>query len=321
MAKVSVVIPAYNRARLLPEAVNSVLAQTYQDFELIVIDDGSTDNTQEVARSFPPRVQYFRQANAGLSAVRNRGVELATGEYIVFLDSDDALLEQALEKGVAFLDQHPEVAFCHGQVYTIDEHSRPLRLRRPRGPKRTFVRDGREEIAHLILFRNIIGPSATIIRRSCLEDVGPFNTALTSFEDWDMWVRLAKRYAVGHLAVPLALYRVHSQSITARFDVESAESLCTGLMESVLTDTELGPLLAPMRKRALFALYCYVAKVAGQRRRLGPGIRFMLKAFAAYPAFLFQADGISLLTNAARGFAPPVLKSRTAQVLRALRLW
>ena len=321
MARVSVIIPAYNRARLLPEAVNSVLAQTYQDFELIVIDDGSTDDTPEVARAFPPSVKYFRQANAGLSAVRNRGVELTKGDYIVFLDSDDALLDHALEKGVAFLDQHPEVAFCHGQVYTIDENSRPLRLRRPRGPKRTCVRDGREEIAHLLLFRNIIGPSATFVRRSCLEKAGPFNTALSSFEDWDMWVRLAKRYAVGHLAEPVALYRVHSQSITARFDVESVKSLCTGLMESVLEDAELGPLFAPMRKRARFALYCYLAKVAGQKGRFALGTKFLLKALVACPELLFRREGISLIVNAARGFAPPRLKSRTARVLRALRLW
>jgi glycosyltransferase involved in cell wall biosynthesis len=150
MPRVSVVIPAYNRAHFLPEVVESALAQTYRDFEVIVIDDGSTDNTPEVASRFPPAVRYYRQENQGLSAVRNKGIELARGEYIIFLDSDDVLLKDALEKSVLFLDQHPEAGFCHGQFCTIDVNGRPMRLRRPRGPKATYIRDGREEITEFL---------------------------------------------------------------------------------------------------------------------------------------------------------------------------
>ena len=120
MPRVSVVIPTYNRAGYVSEAVKSVLNQTFHDFEVIVVDDGSTDNTPDVIDSFKDtRIRYLYQENRGVSAAMNTGILASTAEYIAILDSDDVLVEEALQKSVAFLDEHPEVGYCFGQSYSI----------------------------------------------------------------------------------------------------------------------------------------------------------------------------------------------------------
>ena len=109
MPKVSVIIPAYNAARYLPEAIDSVLTQTYQDCEIILVDDGSTDDTAEVVSRYGTRVTYVQQSNQGVGAARNTGIDLARGDYLVFQDADDVLLPGKLEVQASFLDQHPDV--------------------------------------------------------------------------------------------------------------------------------------------------------------------------------------------------------------------
>src|SRR5215212_4087832 len=116
--KVSVVIPCYNQAHFLPEAIESVLSQSYEEFEVLVVDDGSKDETAQVASQYvstDPRVRVIRQENRGLAGARNRGLAEAQGEYVVFLDSDDRLLKEALEVGVRELASHPECAFVSGR--------------------------------------------------------------------------------------------------------------------------------------------------------------------------------------------------------------
>ncbi len=322
MPRVSVVIPTYNQASFLSEAVGSALAQTYRDFEVIVIDDGSTDDTPEVASTFPPAVTYFRQENQGSASARNRGIELARGEYIVFLDSDDVLFEDALEKSLAFLDQHPEAGFCCGQFYTIDESGHPLRLRRPRGTTATFVRDGREEIAHLLFpdSCDAVHLSATLFRRSCFEEVGLYDTGLRINQDLDMWFRLAKRYAVGHFAEPLAKVRFHAQSITAKSGIEVVQNDHTAVLESVFEDAELGPLYSHLRKKAYFGLYCLFSRVAARGGRKGAGLLYLLRAVKTCPGALWEMRGLSLLMDAAKDFLPRRLRRIIIQTLMALRL-
>ncbi len=318
MPRVSVVIPTYNQASFLGEAVGSALAQTYRDFEVIVIDDGSTDNTPEVASSFPPAVRYFRQENRGISAARNRGIELANGEYLAFLDSDDILLENALEKSVAFMDQHPEAGFCYGQVYSIDEKGRPMRLSRLRGARASCIRDGREQIARM-LWRGDIAPSAVLARRSCVEEAGLFNTNVHMGEDVDMWLRLAMRYAVGYLAEPVAKYRVNPQSITAQSSFEANKRSHTAFVQRALEAAEFGP-HSHMRRKAYFALYCYLSEEAARRGYRATGLAYLLRALKACPELLLQRDGISFLMAVPKSFLPQQLRRMIIQALMALRL-
>ena len=176
MPKVSVIIPTYNQAKFIAEAIQSVLNQTFRDFEVIVIDDGSADNTPEIVSAFP--VIYSRQEHQRPPAARNRGIKISCGEYISFLDSDDVLLENALEKGVEALNKHPKAGISYGQAYLMDERGCILGLRKA-GYERSCVREGIEEIRDFLVSGNHIQPSTVMARRSCLEEVGPFDSAFS----------------------------------------------------------------------------------------------------------------------------------------------
>ena len=128
--KVSIIIPAYNRAHLIGATLRSALRQTYRDYEIVVIDDGSTDDTESVIRAIAPDARYISQANVGIPEVLNVCVRAAAGEYIAFLGSDDALAPKALEKQAAVLDANPNVGIVHGQAWLMDEQGRLTHLQR-----------------------------------------------------------------------------------------------------------------------------------------------------------------------------------------------
>jgi glycosyltransferase involved in cell wall biosynthesis len=320
MPKVSVVIPTYNGAKFLREAVESVLAQTYRDIDIIIVDDGSTDNTAElVAGMKDPRIRYIFHENRGVAAARNTGILASQAEYIVWQDSDNILFADAIEKHVAFMDKHPEVGFSHGQFFTIDEDGRPLRKGRPRGPKKTFIRDGMEELTHLLLGDRTIG-LFFMIRRSALDDVGLFNPKLRMSEDWEIWIRLAKKYAVGHVAEPLAKVRMHNNSMTALSKVEVVRDAHESVLKSVLADSVLGPIYRPLRRKMYFGFYCLCAREAAFTGHKGYGLRYILKAIQSSPKMVFEKKGVSLLTRSGKDFLPWILRRFIVNSLIALKL-
>jgi glycosyltransferase involved in cell wall biosynthesis len=260
MPTVSVVIPTYNRAHLLPNTIQSVLNQSFRDFEIIVIDDGSTDNTAEVVSTFP--VKYFRQDNKGAPTARNKGMELTQSKYIVFLDSDDALLENMLEKETGILDSYPEAGFSYGQAYLIDSEGIVFGIRGHRD-KCPEIREGQEELRGLILFGCYIPSPTVMVRRSCLEKVGGYDPNFQSgSQDFELWVRLATRYAVAYIAEPVAKYRVHQHTISAVRNVKEIEQSHSSILEYVFADDRVGPILAPQRASAYSHLYLRLASHA-----------------------------------------------------------
>ncbi len=204
---VSIIIPCYNYARFLPAAVASVLAQTFTDWELIIVDDGSTDATlptarQLLARHSDRRMRVFQQPNAGPAAARNTGAERATGTYLLFLDADDLLAPTLLDRAVETLRQQPAVGFVYSgmRLFGQDQHV---------WPSAAF------DLSRLAL-DNYVLPHA-LVRRVAWEQVGGFDPArsLWGFEDWDFWLRLATSGWSGwHIAEPLVLYRRHGQSLS-----------------------------------------------------------------------------------------------------------
>ncbi len=207
MTKVSVIIPAYNQGHFLGEAIESVLAQTHQDFEIIIVDDGSIDNTSEVAQGFSgSRIKYVYQENAGLSAARNTGIRYATGAYLTYLDSDDLFLPRKLELLTQAFVANPNLGFVAGQAILIDEHGEPL--------NRVFDTPSPEDGSQLLL-GNPFHVGAILVRRSWQERVGFFDTSLRSYEDWDMWLRLAcAGCEMGWTPEPVSLYRFHTGQMT-----------------------------------------------------------------------------------------------------------
>jgi glycosyltransferase involved in cell wall biosynthesis len=204
----SVIIPSYNNAVFLPEAIESALSQSVPPLEVIVVDDGSTDNTRDIIEPYRRSIRYFFQENKGLAGARNRGIEEARGNLVAFLDADDIWLPEKLERQHECMAQNPKLCLIHSDLWYWDLRS---------GQK--YRRDcGRQEFRgscyERFFLRNRVLPSTTVIRRECLRKVGAFDEVLRRCEDYDLWFRVAKHYELGYVDEPLVLYRLHQSSLT-----------------------------------------------------------------------------------------------------------
>ena len=210
---VSVVIPAYNYARFLPSAVESCLKQDYPNFEVVVVDDGSKDNTREVMANYGPPVRYVHQANAGLSAARNTGIREARFDYVAFLDADDLLLPTHLSDSMAaFAKLPPDYALvaCDDQLVDVDEKPLPFAVHVPVLPREITVKD--------ILMRTRFSPTGAVARKEVFALCGGFDTTLRSTEDRDMWIRIAARRRIWHQGKVLVQIRKHGNNMSNNAD-------------------------------------------------------------------------------------------------------
>jgi glycosyltransferase involved in cell wall biosynthesis len=199
MPRVSVIIPTYNRAYFLYEAIGSVLNQTYRDFEIIVVDDGSTDLTPYLLRKWQGQVRWVRQENAGVSRARNAGIRVARGRYLAFLDSDDLWIREKLAIQVAFLEANPQYRVCY-----TDE----LWIRRGRrvNPKKIHGKYSGWIFCRCLPLC-IISPSSVLMRREVLEAVGDFDETLPVCEDYELWLRVAARFPIFFIDQKLIIKR------------------------------------------------------------------------------------------------------------------
>jgi glycosyltransferase involved in cell wall biosynthesis len=203
---VSVIIPSYNSARFLAEAVKSAFAQTYTSLECIVVDDGSTDNTDEVLQqlvSCYPSLRTAKKTNGGPSSARNLGLRLCRGDAVSFLDADDVLLPGKIESQVNFLEDHPEVGLVYGDYLIVTENLHAFALFTAEMPRKLHPLDA-------LCYRNWFNPLVPLIRRSVIEAVGEFDEGLPVAEDWDYWIRCAKVTRMSYVSKAVAMYRQHS---------------------------------------------------------------------------------------------------------------
>lgn len=206
---VSVVTPTYNRAGFLPQAIESVLQQTFGDFELIVVDDGSTDDTPHLMDRYlrDTRVRYFKQSNQGQSVARNRGIEEARGEYICFLDSDNAWREKKLEQSLEVFRHNPEFHVVYGDYMVIDAEGNELGVNQMR-------RYTGRVTAHL-LKDNFVSMNTTMTRSLCFQQMGGFDEKDRLTEDYGLWLRFSTRYRFYYLDQILGYYRVMDGQISS----------------------------------------------------------------------------------------------------------
>jgi glycosyltransferase involved in cell wall biosynthesis len=206
---VTVVIPCYNQAHFLGEAIESALDQDYSNLEVIVVDDGSTDGTAEVAGRYP-RVLCVSEENRGLAAARNRGLEASGGEYVVFLDADDRLVAGALRVGAESLDSRPDCAFVYGNVRLIDAKGSLLLC-----PPGVNIEQG--HYLELLRHNYIWSTGAVMYRRTIFETVGLFDPRVNASADYDLNLRIAKDFPIFCHAEVVLEYRRHGSNMTGNY--------------------------------------------------------------------------------------------------------
>ncbi|MFN6962560.1 MAG: glycosyltransferase family 2 protein [Pyrinomonadaceae bacterium] len=208
MPKVSAIIPNYNYSRFIAEAVSSALSQTHEDIEVIVVDDGSTDDSLKVLEQFGDRIKVIVNKNSGVSTARNTGVAASTGEYVAFLDADDVWLPKKIEKQLAKFQEDREIGLV----------TCAMRYVRPDGTVYGLSDDGMEGWVSEELLRLargvVVGAGSTaLMRKDLFETIGGFDPRLTTSADWELSYRAARLKKVGFVREPLALYRIHGSNM------------------------------------------------------------------------------------------------------------
>ena len=294
--RLSIVIPAYNVADYIVAAVNSALDQTFTDLEVIVVDDGSTDQTPVLLAKMgetrrDPRLRIVRQPNGGLSAARNTGIREAHGEYIGFLDGDDLWAADKAERHVAVMDDDPSIGLSFSASEFIEEDGRSTHRRlRP---------DRLKPSLHQMILRNHVGNGSTpVVRRSCFEIAGVFREDLRSCEDYEMWCRLlwlTEFVAVG-IPQPLTFYRLRKSSLS--FDVDRFVAQADMALAIIQSSMKEVPHRVIERARSEhYRIAARKAVIAGKTRQAR---RLLVRAFRIRPVkFLTDPRAIAAFASLA----------------------
>lgn len=259
--RISVVIPCYNQAQFLPDAIDSVLAQGRDDVEIIVVNDGSPDETGVVAQRYSDSIVYIEQENRGLSGARNSGIRAAKGDYIALLDSDDQYLPGALDKLSSYLDTHMDVGFVCGDAryYSVegDAGLKSDGVGHPENPA-----DFRWETVDYYAT-----PSTTMVRRQVFDTVGLFDENLRrAAEDWLMWVSIARCYKMAYIDAPIARYRLHPESAMRNTELVDASNRYA--INHIVTSTHFTEYPRHFRARLLYYRFATAWRVESKWQAL-----------------------------------------------------
>jgi glycosyltransferase involved in cell wall biosynthesis len=250
---VSVILPTYNRGHFIAEAVESVLSQSFTDFEIIVVDDGSSDNTAEVMQGIAdPRVIYLRQANQGRSNARNHALSRARGRYIAFLDSDDLFMPGKLAMQVEYLDAHAGTGMVYTSAHCIDYSGNPL-AENYRASVSGWI------YTSIAFFRPVTITLPTVMaRRELFEKAGGFDENMHRFEDTDMWRRISKLARIDAMPAFTCLLRTHTEnSLGAQDPAQIMDALDYYVRKILAEDTAVGTLV---KRRGIGSLYYYYGR-------------------------------------------------------------
>jgi len=274
---VSVIIPTYNRGWILREAIDSVLRQEFSDYELIVVDDGSTDDTRAILDSYGQDIIVLRQPNQGVSAARNRGIAESSAQLVSFLDSDDLWLPQKLARQVAFFQSNPDALICQTEEAWVRNGVRV-------NPKKRHQKLS-GMIFELSLGLCLVSPSAVMIRKTLFDTVGLFDESLPACEDYDLWLRVSCRYPVLLLDEPLIIKRGgHEDQLSkaAGLDKYRIQALKKLIEIGQLSDSQTKAAVQTLKEKcAIFAKGCrkrertdeakYYKKLAGTYTKIEGG--------------------------------------------------
>jgi glycosyltransferase involved in cell wall biosynthesis len=302
MPRVSVIIPSYNTATYLQAALDSVLTQTFDDWEVVLCDDGSTDNTRSLVEAALPafhgRLRYVYQTNKGLPAARNTAIRNSSGEFLALLDADDVWLPHRLERGVALMDRDRSLGLIHGHVARIDTRGEFVEY-----PARPPLKYLSGSIAHNIYARraHLICPTI-LFRKECVDTVGGFDETMRATEDRDMWFRIAEKYRVGYIDEVLANYRISPNSMSR--DSDRMMKWQTYFIEKHKHSKACGVIAA---RQAFGRMYRERGDAIFNTGRVGESLRWYLRALRSYPVSGYD------LYMLFRALAEPALRKVRAQ--------
>jgi glycosyltransferase involved in cell wall biosynthesis len=279
--QVSVIIATHNRSTLLQTAVESVLAQTYPAIEIIIVDDGSTDDTAAVVAKYAGQVTYIRQANQGVSAARNTGFRASSGEYVNFLDDDDTFLPTKIERQVEMLEAQPEVGLVHCGYQHIDEKGTVLNVTGTL-PEGSVLKELVSECFLVTL--------TPLVRRQCLDEVGLFDESLGYSEDWDLWLRIALAgYPFACIQEPLCAYRVHQRSKMSH--TLRVERGIRAVLDRVFENPDLPADVLVLRNQIYSGVYFWIGCQHCAAGRWDDAQRSIVKALGLRPELLADPAG------------------------------
>lgn len=289
MPKVSIIIPTYNHSQYVIRAINSSLNQTYKDFEIIVVDDGSTDNTKQVLDPYHKKIKYIYQGNKGLAGARNTGIKASTGEYLQFLDADDEILPTKLEFQVEIMEKHPEIDITACGWNLLDKEGSPLI-------------DPREYNKEIIEIEDVIYATPFVVevlmfRRECFSNVGLFDEDMRFCEDIDMWLRLAaqgyKFYCYSSRLVNV--YRISgSMSCDNPFNITKYH---LKVLDKFFTSSDLKPEIRALKEQAYFNEYRSCAWNYYSSGRLNEGRKYLIEMIKIIPGILAENKFFYQLDN------------------------
>jgi glycosyltransferase involved in cell wall biosynthesis len=251
---VSVIVPTFNRAHIIGRALDSIFAQTFQDFEVIVVDDGSKDTTQEWLSRYPHPIRCLYQENSGPAAARNKGMAVAKGEYIAFLDSDDSYFPRNLEAHLLRFEKEPEVGLIYAGSEIVDSEGTFIKELRPKP-------ENRGQVLSQLVFYNFIMPSTVVMRRSCMEYAGPMNDRLWFAEDWLYWLKIASRFQFDYIDEVLVRFQRSLVSATRR-PLRELVAINMEMFDYAFSDPDLGPRISAYKNQAYSRAYIGYVKMA-----------------------------------------------------------
>ncbi len=279
MPKVSVITPTYNCAKYLSEALDSALGQSYKDIEIIVVDDGSKDDTGDIVKGYadryPGKVRYFYQDNKGQAVARNLGISESKGEYVALLDADDVWLSNRLEEGVNALDQNPDIGLVHSNVTKMTETGDLFET-----PKRDKRYLSGYIFKYLLTQEAHISCLTVIFRKKCCEIVGMFDESLSRLgsEDRDLWLRISQKYKVLYLDKVLAYYRMREEG-TSRSRKKMFEGM-RYVIDKFCPDSSINRTL---RKKSLSKVHRDLGDEYLYEREFDEAARHYIKALSLVP--------------------------------------
>ena len=280
---ISAVIPAFNAESFLADAIDSVLTQTHPCIECIVIDDGSTDGTAEIARSYGEAVRYVQKPNGGDASARNAGARLANSEFVAFLDADDVWLPRKIEYQAELLEEDPELALVYSGVHVVDKDLNVIGRINPAGGKRAF----RNTLLLETPYITGVGSTA-VFRLSAFVEAGGFDERLRAAADWALACRVAAAHPVKPVRLPLALYRQHGPQVHSNLAAVEKDALL--MYREWFRPGGLAEDLMSLRRRAYANLYVSLAgSYLVRRKDRRAFVRYLTKALVRRPDRVLDA--------------------------------